>query len=106
MDRVALVGQLAAAVALAGWVVLLYGLLSGDIGLLSATRDPLLRGLQLTGGFAILLFPVTLLTTTRTLRQAHRRFLAKLWSICVMLATAGFVWIAVAFHLLGPSLMY
>jgi Beta-lactamase len=106
LERVALLGLLAATVTIAGWLFLVYGLFSGDVGLLSATRDPMLRSLQVTGAMATLLCPAILIAKAAALRHANPRFRSKLWSICVMIAGIGFVWFAVAFHLLGPSLMY
>ena len=103
MTRAAHVGVLLAAVALAGWISLIYGLMQGHIGLISGTKDIPIRVLQVAGVLALLLLPAVIGSTVAAVRS---RGIRALWTALVAGACLGFAWFAFAFRLLGPSLMY
>ena len=103
VHRLGKVGPILAAAALSGWVYLIYGLMSGQFGLISGTEDPTLRLLQVTGALAVLLLPAVVASTLATVRASGLR---GAWSVLVCGACLAFAWFAFAFDLLGPSLSY
>jgi CubicO group peptidase (beta-lactamase class C family) len=104
--RVGRFASLVAAATIAGWLMLFKGLLSGDVGLLSGTRDLMLRALQLGGATTIVLGPAVIAATIVAIRRGDQGTVSTLWSALVCGATLAVVWFAIAFHLLGPRLMY
>jgi CubicO group peptidase (beta-lactamase class C family) len=88
-----------------GWVVVFRSLLNGDPALPSGTADPMLRTVQVLGWIFVALSPIALAGTIAVV-HSDRRLRTKLGSIVVMAASAALVWLAFAFHLLGPSLLY
>jgi CubicO group peptidase (beta-lactamase class C family) len=102
LDRAAQIGTLAVALTIAGWLLVFKQLMSGDVGLISGTRDLTLRLLQAGGVLAVALSPATAIARLRETGG----LLSKAWSGLVLVALAGFVWIAFAFWLMGPSLTY
>jgi hypothetical protein len=103
LTRAGQVGSLLAAVALAGWISLVYGLMRGEIGLISGTKDTTIRFLQLAGVLALLLLPAVIGSTVTAVRA---KGIGALWTVLVAGACLGFAWFAFAFRLLGPSLAY
>jgi hypothetical protein len=88
-----------------GWVVVFRSLLNGDPALPSGTADPMLRTVQVLGWIFVALSPIALAGTIAVV-HSDRRLRTKLGSMVVMAASAALVWLAFAFHLLGPSLLY
>ncbi|MGH8249241.1 MAG: serine hydrolase [Steroidobacteraceae bacterium] len=99
------IGALATVLAIGAWAGLSVAMLE-SIELMTPSLDPWLLVLHILGtialfaGLALAVWHLWVVWTSR------RKWLAKLWSVVLVLATAVLVWLAIAYHLVGLSVDY
>lgn len=103
--RLARFGALASLLAIGAWLGLSFAMLN-DLELMTPSLDPWLLVLHILGtlgvfaGFALALWHLWVVWTSK------RKWLVKVWSVVLVLATAVLLWLAIAFHLVGLSVDY
>lgn len=90
---------------LAGWAAFLQPLLTADYGFYATANDPIVAAMQISGFGLIAATLVAGWACARLLRSAASRK-ARIWSVLVVLALAGLIWIGVLGQLIGLNLNY
>jgi hypothetical protein len=99
------IGALASLVAILSWGGLIAAMFS-DLALLSSKMDLWLVLLHVLGSIAILVGFALAVWHLLVVWSVKRRWLAKIWSVVLVIATAVMAWIAIAYHLVGISTNY
>ncbi len=96
------IGALASLVAMLAWGGIIAAMFS-DLALLSSKMDLWLVLLHVLGSIAILAGFALAVWHLLVVWSVKRRWLAKIWSVVLVIATAVMAWIAVAYHLVGSA---
>jgi CubicO group peptidase (beta-lactamase class C family) len=99
------VGALATTLAVAAWIGLVF-MMFDDLQLLSPRLDPWIRILHVAGTIAVLAGLALAAWHLWVVWRARRRWLAKIWSVVLVLASLVLTWIAYAYHLFGIGTDY
>ena len=99
------IGALASLAAMSAWVGIVAAMFN-DLALLSSKMDPWIVVLHLLGTIAVFAGLALAVWHLAVIFGVKRRWLAKIWSVVLVLATAVCAWIAVAYHLVGLSTNY
>ena len=99
------IGALASLAAMAAWVSIVVAMFK-DLALLSSKMDLLVVVLHLLGSVAVFAGLALAVWHLVVVFGVKRRWLAKIWSVVLVVATAVCAWIAVAYHLVGLSTNY
>lgn len=103
--RLVRIGALASSLGIIAWTGLSVAMLE-DLELMTESLDPWLVVLHILGtiavfaGFALALWHLWVVWTSK------RGWLARAWSVVLVLATAVLLWLAIAYHLVGLSVDY
>ena len=99
------IGALASLVAMLAWGGIITAMFS-DLALLSSKMDLWLVLLHVLGSIAILAGFALAVWHLLVVWNVKRRWLAKIWSVVLVIATAVMAWIAIAYHLVGFGTNY
>ncbi len=99
------IGALASLAAMLAWGGIIVAMFE-DLALLSSKMDLWLMLLHVIGSIAIFAGFALALWHLAVVWGGKRRWTAKVWSVVLVLATAVFVWIAIAYHLVGIGVNY
>ena len=99
------IGALASLVAMLAWGGIIVAMFS-DLALLSSKMDLWLMLLHVLGSIAILAGFALAVWHLLVVWSVKRRWLAKIWSVVLVIATAVMAWIAIAYHLVGFGTNY
>jgi len=103
--RLMRIGALASLLATAAWAGIVIGMLN-DLAIMTTGLDAWLRILHVLGTLAVFAGLVFALWNLRVVWGGKRKWLAKVWSIVLVLSTAVLAWLAIAFHLVGIGVSY
>ena len=103
--RLARVGALASSVSIGSWGGLSVAMLQ-DLELMTPSLDPWLMVLHVLGTLGVFAGLALALWHLRVVWTSKRKWLVKVWSVVLVLATAVLLWLAIAFHLVGLSVNY
>jgi CubicO group peptidase (beta-lactamase class C family) len=99
------IGALAALAAMLAWGGLIVAMFK-DLSLLTASMDLWLVILHVAGSIAIFAGLALAVWHLVVVWSVKRRWMAKIWSVVLVLATAVCTWIAIAYHLVGIGTDY
>jgi hypothetical protein len=99
------IGAVASFVTWVAWMCTITVMMS-DFSWLSAKTDPLLWALKVASVVAFVGGALAGAWNARVTLRSRRRWYAKVWAVLLALALLVSLWVAVAFHLLTPSVNY
>jgi CubicO group peptidase (beta-lactamase class C family) len=99
------IGALLSLAAIAGWIGVIMAMFA-DLKLLASWLDWLVLALHILGTIAVFAGLALALWHLLVVWQAKKRWLAKIWAVVLVFATAICAWVAVAYHLVGIGTDY
>ncbi|HEX9707351.1 MAG TPA: serine hydrolase domain-containing protein, partial [Steroidobacteraceae bacterium] len=94
--RLARIGALASALAIIAWAGMSIAMLE-DLELMTPSLDPWLMALHILGTIGVFAGFALALWHLRVVWSSRRKWLARIWSVVLVLATAVLLWLAIAY---------
>lgn len=103
--RLVRIGALASSLAIIAWAGISIAMLE-DLELMTPSLDSWLMALHILGTLAVFAGLALALWHLYVVWTSKRKWLTRVWSVVLVLATAVLLWLAIAFHLVGLSVDY
>jgi CubicO group peptidase (beta-lactamase class C family) len=100
------IGALASALAIIAWGGLAITMLENLTSMMNSALDPWLIALHILGSIAVFVGLALAIWHLIVVWTGKRRWISKIWSVLLVLATAILAWLAVSHHLVGLGVDY